>query len=112
MTWVTGTDQVLLLLRERLSRGGATSDTPRSGALARRERAPVTRLRAMAGFDALDPDARRRAVVQGLLIEELGEAVANDAGFQAILGDVMRIIGEMPGGPDLIDRAATALRGR
>lgn len=112
MTRITGTDQVLLLLRERLARGTGTGSTARHGALARGERAPLDRLRAMAGFDALDPDERRRAVVHGLLIEELGEGVANDAGFQAVLGDVMRIIGDMPGGVDLIDRAATALRGR
>ncbi len=110
MTRITGTDQVLLLLRDRLARGAASGGAVRSGALARRERAALDRLRAMAGFDALDPDERRRAVVQGLLIEELGEAVANDAAFQTVLGDVLRIIGAMPGGTDLIDRAAAALR--
>lgn len=112
MTRITGAEQVLMLLRERLARGTGAGGTVRRNPLARGERAPLDRLRAMVGFDALDPDERRRAVVQGLLIEELGEGVANDAGFQSVLGDVMRIIGDMPGGVDLIDRAATALRGR
>lgn len=66
----------------------------------------------MAGLDALGDDERRRAIVHALLADELGDAVANDAAFAAVLDDVMRIIGDMPGGPALIDRAAGALRER
>ncbi|KQN21412.1 hypothetical protein ASE86_14395 [Sphingomonas sp. Leaf33] len=64
----------------------------------------------MAGFDALGEEDRRRAVVHGLLAEELGDAVANDAAFAAVLDDVMRVIVAMPGGAAMIDRAAAALR--
>lgn len=87
--------------------------TDKAGRTARKgDPRPVERLRAMAGFDALGDDERRRAVVHGLLTEELGEAVANDPAFAAVLDEVLRIVGDMPGGHELIDRAATAMRGR
>ncbi|MBD8679361.1 hypothetical protein [Sphingomonas sp. CFBP 13720] len=110
---VAGTDHVLLLLRDKLSRlaregAGGTRRAATPDAAPR----PVDRLRAMARFDALGEDERRRAVVHGLLTEELGEAIANDAAFGAVLDDVLRIVGAMPGGPAMIDRAADAMRGR
>lgn len=87
--------------------------TDKAGRTARKsDPRPVERLRAMAGFDALGDDERRRAVVHGLLTEELGEAVANDPAFAAVLDEVLRIVGDMPGGHELIDRAAAAMRGR
>ncbi|MEP9403190.1 hypothetical protein [Sphingomonas sp. VNH70] len=107
MTRINGADHVLLLLRDRLTRGTGTA---RTQATARSERAPVDRLRAMAGFDALDPDERRRAVVHALLLDELGDAVANDAAFRSVLDRVVRIVADLPEGGDLIDRAAAALR--
>lgn len=66
----------------------------------------------MAAFDALSDDERRRAVVQGLLTEDMGDAVGNDPAFQSIVDGVLRIIGNMPEGVAMIDRAAAALRDR
>ncbi|KQM23095.1 hypothetical protein ASE73_02410 [Sphingomonas sp. Leaf24] len=109
---VAGADHVLLLLRAKLARLARERADRSSRAPGRGDPRPVDRLRAMAGFDALGEDERRRAVVHGLLTEELGEAVANDAAFGAVLDDVLRIVGEMPGGHELIDRAAAAMRGR
>lgn len=108
---VAGTDHVLLLLRAKLAR--LSRDRGRAGRTSgSADPRPVERLRAMAGFDALGEEGRRRALVHGLLTEELGEAVANDAAFGAVLDEVLRIVGEMPGGNDLIDRAAMMVRGR
>lgn len=106
---VAGTDHVLLLLRAKLS----NLSRDRAGRAAfRGDPRPLERLRAMAGFDALGEDERRRSVVHGLLTDELGEAVANDAAFAAVLDEVLRIVGDMPGGHALIDRAAAAMRER
>lgn len=106
---VAGTDHVLLLLRAKLS----NLSRERAGrAKGKGDPRPLERLRAMAGFDALGEDERRRAVVHGLLTDELGEAVANDAAFAAVLDEVLRIVGDMPGGHALIDRAAAAMRER
>lgn len=112
MTRVTGTDHVLVLLRETLARSGRER-TGRAGGAARPrvEARPLDRLRAMAGLDALGEDERRRAVMLALLTDELGDGVANDPAFAAILDRVVRIIGTMPDGGRLIDRAAAQLRG-
>lgn len=111
MTRVTGADHVVLLLREKLARA-ARERTERSGAarIGQAGSRPLERLRAMDGLDGLSEDERRRAVVQGLLAEEFGDGIANDAAFHAILDDVMRIIAALPGGPELVDRAAVGLR--
>lgn len=107
---VAGTDHVLLLLREKLSRL-SRERAGNAGQAGKGDPRPLDRLRAMAGFDALGDDERRRALVHGLLTEELGEAVANDPAFGAVLDEVLRIVGDMPGGRDLIDRAVAAMRG-
>lgn len=110
MTRITSADHVLLLLRERLTRSGNDRTMRARGAPMERSHAgPIERLRAMTALDRLGTEDRRRAIIQGLLTEELGDAIGNDPGFQAVLGEVTRIIGEMPGGPDLIDRAHAAL---
>ncbi len=109
---VAGSDHVLLLLREKLARLSLEQADKARRTAGKGDPRPVDRLRAMAGFDALGEDERRRAVVHGLLTEELGEAVANDAAFAAVLDEVLRIVGDMPGGHDLIDRAAAAMRGK
>ena len=111
MTRVTGTEHVLLLLRERITRDGRVRPegppvADAGGAAGR----PLERLRAMAGLEALDERERRRAVIHGLLVEEMGEGVANDPGFRAVLDEVVRIIAASPGGAELIDRAAALLR--
>jgi len=109
---VAGTDHVLLLLREKLARLSRERADRSGRTAAKGDPRPVDRLRAMAGFDALGEDERRRAVVHGLLIEELGEAVANDAAFGTVLDEVVRIVRDIPGGQNLIDRAAVAMRGK
>lgn len=113
MTRVGTIDQVLLLLREQLQRSGKARDPSRANGAGRSGRAharPLERVRALATLDSLGEEDVRRALVRGLLTEELGEGIANDAAFQRIADDVLRIIGEMPGGPALIDRAIAQLK--
>lgn len=113
MTRVGNVDQVLLLLREQLQRAGRGRETGRKAAVDRTGRAaqrPLDRVRALAALDSLNEDDVRRAVVRGILTEELGEGVGNDAQLQAIVDDVIRIIGETPGGARLIDRAVAQLK--
>ncbi len=110
MTRVTGTDQLLMLLRERLTRTARGAAGARStavvGALP-----PIDRLRLSGAIAAVDDRQRRRAVVHALLLDELGDPVANDADFHRVLDRVMGMIDAMPGGTDLIDRATVRLRG-
>ncbi len=103
---------MLLLLREQLERVGRNRASAR-GAADRASAAtarPLDRVRALAALDSLDEEDVRRAVIRGILTEEFGEGVGNDAALQTIAEDVMRIIGETPGGAALIDRAVAQLR--
>lgn len=113
MTRVGNIDQVLLLLREQLQRSGKTRENSRGAGATRAGLAParpLDRVRALATLDTLGEDDVRRALVRGVLTDELGDGVANDAAFQRIVDDVLRIIGDMPGGTGLIDRAVAQLK--
>lgn len=113
MTRVGNIDQVLLLLREQIRRAGKGRDASRKAGIGRTDKAlarPLDRVRALATLETLGEDEVRRALVRGLLTEELGESVGNDAALQAIVDDVVRIIGEMPGGDDLMKRAIHQLK--
>ena len=111
MTRINQVDQVLLLLRERLQRlnrsgPGASRRSGRSSPATAR---PLARLQAMAELDQLSEDDLGRTIVRALLAEELGEGLANDPAFQAVIDDVARIIGESQEGRDLMARAAREL---
>jgi len=110
MTRIGNVDQVLLLLREQLQRAGKERQAARKSRAGPAAPRPLDRVRALAAMDSLNDDELRRAVVRGILTEEFGEGVGNDAALQAIIDDVVRIIGETPGGPDLIGRAVAQLK--
>ncbi|MEI9851962.1 MAG: hypothetical protein WDN24_15270 [Sphingomonas sp.] len=114
MTRIGTVDQVLLLLREQLQRAGRARPGARGEAPARLDRAagrPLERVRALAALDALDPEEVRHAVVRGLLTEEFGDGIGNDAALQTMVDRVVRTIDETPGGRELIDRAVAELKG-
>jgi len=113
MTRISNVDQVLLLLREQLQRAGKNREATRKSRTGDADPAaarPLDRVRALAALDTLNEDEVRRAVVRGLLIEELGEGIGNDAALQKIVTDVVRIIGEVSGGNDLLNRAVIQLK--
>lgn len=113
MTRISNVDQVLLLLREQLQRTGGGRGATAKARVARAEASsarPLDRVRALAVLDTLDEEELRRAVVRGLLAEQLGEAVGNDSAMIAIVDQVSRIIGETPEGRELMDRALAQLK--
>jgi hypothetical protein len=114
MTRVTGSDHVLLLLRERLQKmeRGRTGSAARAGRSGAATPGATARLQALAALDQIAPDEFRRTLVRSLLSEEMGDAVANDPAFQAIADDVFRVISDSEEGRALIDRAAQELRAR
>lgn len=112
MTRITNTDHVLLLLREQLQKIGQSrkerttrSGTVRGAATPR----PIARLQAMDSFE--EGEEFRRTLVRAILTEEMGEAMANDPSFQAVVDNVYRMISATPDGQELIDRAGRQLRG-
>lgn len=114
MTRVSNADQVLLLLHEQLGRLGKERSTRGMSASPVRSGTPepMARLRALAARDGISEEEMKRALVRSLLVQQLGEALGTDPAFEAIAGDVIRIIGESPAGRDLLDQAMQQLVGR
>ncbi|HEX8223884.1 MAG TPA: hypothetical protein VF605_08720 [Allosphingosinicella sp.] len=112
MTRISTTDQVLVMLREQLQKIGQTRKerTGRTGTVrgASTPR-PIARLRAMDSLE--EGEEFRRTLVRAILTEEMGEAMANDPSFQAVVDNVYRMISSTPDGEALIDRAGRQLRG-
>ncbi|WP_034158865.1 hypothetical protein [Sphingomonas sp. ERG5] len=111
MTRINPTDQVLLLLQEQLNRLGKDRTVQRGqpAPVQSGTPEPMARLRALAGREGITDEDMKRALVRGLIVQQLGEAIGNDPAFEAIASDVARIIEESPAGRDLLDRAMRQL---
>lgn len=110
MTRIGNTDHVMLLLQDQLerlrkTRGGRSGQVAAPGATP----VPLDRVRALAGRDGLSDGDMKRALVRGLLVQQLGEAIGNDPALAAITADVARMIGESDEGRVLLERALAAL---
>jgi len=114
MTRVSSSDQILLLLRERLQRlnQGRGTPTNRSNRNDPAPRTPLARLKALSALDGLSTEELGRAMIRSLLSEELGEAASSDPSFAAVAEEVSRMIESNEEGRTLIERAALELRTR
>jgi len=110
MTQITPTDQVLLLLREQLQR----SERARTRKVERQDDRPATpqqRIEALAAVKDLPPRDFRRALIRSLLSERLGEELVADPAFDAVTGEVLRMIEESDEARELLDKVAAGFRG-
>lgn len=96
MTRISNVDQVLMLLRQQLQRLGKPGRSTGSGSTGatRAERRPPapTRIEAVLRDARLSDEDLARTLIQALLVDEFGEAVANDHKFRHISTEVYRII--------------------
>jgi hypothetical protein len=109
MTQIAPTDQILLLLREQLQR----KDRTRSRTMGPQEGRPSTpqqRIEALATVKDLPERDFRRALIRSLLSERLGEALVADPAFDAVTGEVLRIIEGSDEARGLLDRVAADFR--
>jgi hypothetical protein len=110
MTRISNADQVLLLLQEQISRLEKTRSNTRVTASRRSGTPePMARVRGLTAHKELSEDDLKRALVRGLLVQQLGDAIGNDPAFEAVANDVIRIIGDTQEGRDLLDRALLQL---
>jgi hypothetical protein len=94
---ISNVDRLVLLLRQRLAeRGNAARGGPavRSAVSATRTSA----LQKLAGVEGVDERHLRRALIQNLLSESLGEKLTGDAQFQQV---VDRVTQTMEGDPEV-----------
>jgi hypothetical protein len=108
MTRISAADQIVLLLREQLSRADRARGKPR--AATHPDLSPQARLEALAAVDALPDREFRRALLRNLLAEQLGDRLASEPAFETVVGDVLRIIEDAPEGLALLERATALFR--
>jgi len=95
MTRVTNADHVLLLLRNHLERMQKQRGKRDKAGAAEQKSAHTTQLERVAHLATAEGVSERefqQALIAGLLADELGEAVANDAKFVRLVDDVLAII--------------------
>jgi len=109
VTQVSATDQILLLLREQLQRSerGRVRGT---GSEQRRAATPQQRIEALAAIRDLPEREFRRALLRGLLGDQLGEELVAEPAFEAVTGEVLRLIESSPEAQALLDRVAREFR--
>ena len=107
---ISNTDRIVAILRQRLresARQGAPKgpSTPDKARLQQRGG-----LSAVAMLPDASPEQLRRACVQALLSEQLGNGLLNDAQFQQVVTRVTEMIESDPTALGLLDRVLATLK--
>ncbi|MCB5423821.1 hypothetical protein H0274_01010 [Altererythrobacter sp. CC-YST694] len=115
MTRINQVDQVLLLLRQqlqRLDKSGRARKGSASSATGVQRRSPAAgRVEAVLRADDLSDEDLARTLISALLVDEFGEAAANDPAFLHMAGEVHRIIAADPQAAKLLGEAIKGVRG-
>ena len=104
---------MLLLLRAHLQRSDrARKRTKSSGAeRAAPRQSAVERAQQIASAEGLSPNDVARALISGLLTEEFGDSIANDARFQQMVDEVTSALRADAAGGKLLKAAVRELGG-
>lgn len=113
MTRISNVDQVLMLLRQQLQRLGKSERSAKGSGTAatRAERRPPapTRIEAVLRDTPLSEEDLARTLIQAMLVDEFGEAVANDHKFQNVSAEVYRLIARDPEASRVLSAALVGL---
>lgn len=114
MTRISNVDQMLMLLRQQLQRMSKSDKSRKSSATSstatqKRETA-ARRIEAIVQRDDLGDDDLARTLLRALLVDEFGEAAANDHKFQKLVDEVYRIIASDANARNLLDSAMKEVR--
>lgn len=107
---VSNVDRLVLLLRQRLrEREGAKGiGRVRSGTTSRAERSGTAQ--ALAAIAGVDDRQLRRALIQGLLSEQFGARLVNEARFQQVVDRVVDALESDEEGVALLGRVTKDIR--
>ena len=108
---ISSADRLVILLRQKLLERSKAS--ARGERMSKREEAaadPVSAVRALAGLEAADDNALRRALIQDLLADQLGNDLLNDAQFQQVVSRVAESIEADDEGARLLSQIVSDLR--
>lgn len=104
MTRISASDHIVILLRQKLERAATLKKGDKARKVAgagQEDGSNIHRVRALAQMASLSDEDIERSMIQGLLVEELGEALVNDPKFQQIVSRIVELLGN--------DEAAKAL---
>lgn len=116
MTRISNVDQVLMLLRQQLQRLGKADRSAKGSSTAamraeHRPPAPI-RIEAVLRDAPLSEEDLARTLIQAMLVDEFGEAVANDHKFQNVSAEVYRLVAQDPEASRVLSAALAGLRKR
>lgn len=110
---ISNVDRLVLILRQRLEeRSRAFLSSPRSQTSGE-PRKPPTRaetLHALAAVGDVDDRQIKRSLIQGILAENFGPGLINDAKFQQVVGQVSEALDKEPATAALMARLVRELR--
>jgi hypothetical protein len=107
---ISNADRIVAILRQRL-RDSAKAEAGKSRETSKRGAPPVaTGLAALATLGGANPAQLRRACIQALLAEQMGQQLLNDAHFQQVVGRVTEAIENDEAAAQLLDRVIADLK--
>ncbi len=116
MTRISNVDQMLMLLRQQLQRMDRPDRARRGAKTAKsgtsQRQAAAQRIEALAQAGDLSEEEFSRALVGALLVDEFGEAAANDHRFQKLTDEVHRILASDPKARGLLADAVKLIGSR
>lgn len=108
---ISNVDQIVLILRQRLLERARTSagrrNSSQEGARGIHAR---TSIQELAAVESIDDRQLKRALIQGILTEQLGSALINEAKFQQVVDRVTDTIEADAQGSSLLSGLVTELR--
>ena len=107
---ISNTDRIVAILRQRLRESAkAAAEKPRG--IKKRDVPPVaTGLAALTTLDGASSAQLRRACIQALLAEQMGQGLLNDAHFQQVVGRVTEAIESDESAARLLDQVIGDLK--
>lgn len=113
MTRISASDHIMILLRQKLERAAALKKGGKAqkvGGAANEDGSNIHRIRALAQMESLSDEDIERSMIQGLLIEELGEGLVNDPKFQQLVSRVAELLASDDAGRALLNAARRDLQ--
>lgn len=113
MTRISSSDHIMVLLRQKLERAAELKKGQKTKSVdgpARDDPSGIQRIRALAQIETLSDEDVERSIIQGLLVEELGEALVNDPKFQQMVSRITEMLANDEAARSLLTAARHELK--
>ena len=110
---ISNADRIVLVLRQKLLERSKSSPAAKSDpkhSAAERTATALENVHALAGIEGVDDHQLERALIQGILTDELGRELINEASFQQVVDRVIETMQAEPSLAELLSRMLGELR--